>query len=42
VPVITGLVVVKVSLRLITYQHVPPPSLDFDDSYERSTKSNGT
>jgi hypothetical protein len=25
-PVFTGLAVVKVSLRLVTYQHVPPPS----------------
>jgi hypothetical protein len=25
-PVFTGLAVVKVSLRLVKYQHVPPPS----------------
>ena len=25
-PVFTGLAVVKISLRLVTYQHVPPPS----------------
>jgi hypothetical protein len=25
-PVFTGLAVVEVSLRLVTYQHIPPPS----------------
>ncbi len=25
-PIFTGLAVVKVSLRLVSYQHVPPPS----------------